>query len=192
MAAVKPLRVQDQALAKTVVENSEAGANDGFGRGVLFAAQTPGKTHARREVPMVLDSGLRFKAQTIAERHVRTKSPIVFGVETGIHKSVLNQRISHDHAELAGLPCLEILEGVGCLLLSDGVDGGGKRERPVEILSGRGGVRGGAQPPAEANEMLTQVQRSVVLELEVIGDDVAHALWVATFGKRAQHGDGRR
>src|ERR1700730_9134535 len=83
--AVQPLRLEDEVVRETVVENSEAGTQYGF-RCRLFpsASETPGKTDARSEIAMVVDVILGFKAQAKAERHVGTNPPIILSIEARV------------------------------------------------------------------------------------------------------------
>src|SRR6266481_6235195 len=62
IAAVELLCVHDQVLAKAVIENAKAGAEDGFRRGVLLGAQPPGEAQSRRPVAVVVDAVLGLKA----------------------------------------------------------------------------------------------------------------------------------
>src|SRR5262249_2346261 len=177
--AVETLGRHDEALAEAVVENSESGADDCLGRRVCLAAQSPGKADARSKVALIPDAILSLKAETVTQGHVGAKLPVIFRVNTGVDKRVLDEWVARDHAELAGFAAGKV---------SKRYEG----ECSVEILGGLGGVRGGAQASAEAREMPAQVQGGVILQLEVIGNNVADTLRVTAFGKRPKHADGGR
>src|SRR5262249_44113287 len=147
---VETLGRHEEALAEAVVENSEAGADDCLGRRVRLAAQSPGKADARSKVAVISDAILRLKAETVTQGHVGAKLPVIFCVNTGVDKRVLDERIPGNHAELAGFAVCKVSERY-------------KGKCPVEILRGLGGVRGSAQPPAEAREVPAQVQGGVIL-----------------------------
>src|ERR1051326_3146659 len=98
------MRILAMTLLKTVIKDAEAGADNGFRCGIFLAAQTPGKSDARRPIAIVADAVLRFIAQTVAESHVRANLPVIFSVNPDIHKGVFRKRVTGKDRELRGLP----------------------------------------------------------------------------------------
>ncbi len=82
--AVLALRFEDVAGGEALVEEAEAGAENGDGRLVLWTVEGPRGTETGGEVGMVGHAGLGFEAQTIAERYVGTDLVVVFAVEAHV------------------------------------------------------------------------------------------------------------
>ena len=85
--AVQPIRIEDQVLGETVVEQAKTAAQYGFWRALSPTADAPGKTEPWRPVPMIVNRVLRFKTQPTAHRESGTHLPVILYVQSGIHHS---------------------------------------------------------------------------------------------------------
>ena len=169
LIAVEPLCLHDQILLKAIIEESKAGTDDRFRCGIFLPAQAPRESYARRPIAMIVDAVLRFKPQPIAEGHVGTYLPVVFGVKPAIDKSVFGQRIAGQHRELRRLAVVEVCQWSDGLL-RDRISCGAERKRSIKVLRGKAGVAGNAQPASQAQEMISFIDRRIVLQLIVISD----------------------
>ncbi len=119
--AVQTVRMQDQILVESVVEQAKTAAQHGFRRVLSPSADTPRKAQPWRPVRMIVNRVLGFKAQAAAQRESGTHLPVILYVQSGIHHR-------HRHGgrcaaraideELAGHKSLVILirrKGIGAI-----------------------------------------------------------------------------
>src|SRR6185437_2430394 len=154
--------------AEAVVKESEAAAQHGLGRS-LSAAETIGERDTRSEVMMVLEVVLCLIPQPVAQGEVVERLPVRLRVQANVGEGVFQGRLVRDaQRKLARRAGLIAVVGAGGVARSAEGGQSGIGKRTIGAPHQARCVAGGAQTDAEADEVLLQLDRGVVLNFVVI------------------------